>query len=288
MDSGKILVQLDSDKQPSLFDSVVAIDSGVDHLLRYGHVLPSEVQSIVHGAIFTRKHDDLHRTAIFLGGSDVARGEELLEKIKSHFLGGLRVSVLLDANGANTTAAAAVLAAASEGSLDGKKALVLGGTGPVGRRVVRLLARQGAHVRVGSRNASRSWEVCAAIAAKVPNATLSAYTTETPRERREALKGVQILVAAGAAGAELLSATERRGCSTLEVAIDLNAVPPLGLEGLEVIDRGVKRDNAVCYGAIGIGARKMKIHRAAIQRLFTRNDLILDAEQIFDIGREMP
>jgi hypothetical protein len=31
----------------------------------------------------------------------------------------------------------------------------------------------------------------------------------------------------------------------------------------------------------------MKIHKAALRRLFKSNDLVLDAEQIFDIGREL-
>jgi hypothetical protein len=31
----------------------------------------------------------------------------------------------------------------------------------------------------------------------------------------------------------------------------------------------------------------MKIHKAAIQKLFERNDQVLDAEEIFAIGGEM-
>src|SRR5215211_7154690 len=103
----KILIQLDSDPHPSSFDRVVAIDAGVDELFSYGGVEPVEVAGLVHGAIFTRKPSDLKRTAIFVGGSDVALGERLmamaLEAMIPAF--GLRVSVLLDANGANTTAA---------------------------------------------------------------------------------------------------------------------------------------------------------------------------------------
>jgi len=62
----------------------------------------------------------------------------------------------------------------------------------------------------------------------------------------------------------------------LRVAIDLNAVPPLGIEGVEVTDKGVERDGVICYGAIGVGDTKMKIHRAAIARLFESNDQVLD------------
>src|SRR5438132_10732127 len=152
-DKRKILIQLDTDPQPSVFDRVVAIDAGVDELFSYGGVKPEQVQALVHGAIFTRGSDDLSRTAIFIGGSDVAAGERLLAEVQKHMLPqfGLRVSVLLDANGANTTAAAAVLAAARHVDLKDAAALVVAGTGPVGQRAARLLTRQGADVRVGSR-----------------------------------------------------------------------------------------------------------------------------------------
>src|ERR1700756_1181612 len=158
MDKRKILIQLDSDSHPSVFDRVVAVDAGADEVFSYGGVRPEQVRDLVHGAIFTRGPKDLKSTAIFVGGSDVAAGERLLAEVQKHMLPkfGLRVSVLLDANGANTTAAAAVRAAARHGDLKKTAAVVLGGTGPVGQRVALLLARQGAKVRVGSRQLDRA------------------------------------------------------------------------------------------------------------------------------------
>src|SRR5262245_13945020 len=169
MDKRTILIQLDSDPHPSVFDRVVAIDAGADEVFSYGGVKPEQVEGLVQGAIFTRGPADLKQTALFVGGSDVTAGEALVAAALKAMIPqlGLRVSVLLDANGANTTAAAAVRAAARHMDLGGAKALVLGGTGPVGQRVARLLARQGADVRVGSRQQARSQAVCEAIRAKV-------------------------------------------------------------------------------------------------------------------------
>src|SRR5262245_2817705 len=149
----KILIQLDSDPHPSVFDRVVAVDAGADLVFSYGSVKPEQVRDLVHGAIFTRGPQDLKSTALFVGGSDVAAGEKLLAKALEAMIPayGLRVSVLLDANGANTTAAAAVRVAARHLDLKGARALVLGGTGPVGQRVALLLARQGAEVRLAYR-----------------------------------------------------------------------------------------------------------------------------------------
>src|SRR3954452_19622193 len=133
MDKRKILIQLDGDLHPSVFDRVVAIDAGADEVFSYGGVKPEHVQALVHGAIFTRGPKDLKSTALFIGGSDVAAGEALLKEALRHMIPqfGLRVSVLLDANGANTTAAAAVRAAARHLDLQGAPAVVLGATGPV-------------------------------------------------------------------------------------------------------------------------------------------------------------
>jgi hypothetical protein len=287
MTKRKILLQFDPDPHASVFDAVVAVDAGVDQLLQYSEIEPAEVRDLVHGAMFTRGPQDLPSTAIFIGGSNVSAGEELLKQVKACFFGPMRVSVLLDANGANTTAAAAVLAAARHVELRGATAAVLAGTGPVGQRAARLLARQGSHVRVASRSLDKAKLVCGSIQSLVPGAELTPVQTRSSPDIASALAGAQVVIAAGAAGVELLPADVRAAARSLQVAIDLNAVPPAGIAGIDVMDKAKERDGAHCYGAIGVGGTKMKIHRAAIAKLFTASDLVLDAEEVFAIGREL-
>src|SRR5258708_5557374 len=187
-DKRKILIQLDTDPQPSVFDRVVAVDAGADHIFSYGSVKPEQVQGLVHGAIFTRGPKDLHRTAIFVGGSDVAAGEAVLDAVRAALLPdwGLQVSVLLDSNGANTTAAAAVRAAARHVELRGVPALVLGGTGPVGQRVARLLAHEGADVRLASRQAARAQAAALAIREKLTGAKVAGVAASSSDELAKA------------------------------------------------------------------------------------------------------
>ena len=290
----RILVQLDPDAHPSCFDAVVAIDAGVDQLLQYRSVRPEDVTGIVHGTMFTRWVEDLRNTAIFIGGGDVGRGEALLERVRQTFFGPLRVSVMLDANGCNTTAAAAVLAAEEQLDTARATALVLGGTGPVGQRVARLLARQGAAVRLASRAKSRAEEAAVAInqrLAKSPGEVapgkVTPWRADDGASLSEALRGADLVVAAGAAGVCLLPLEARRQAKSVRVAIDLNAVPPAGIEGIEAADRGVARDGVACYGPIGVGGTKMRIHRAAVARLFESSDQCLDAEEILALGRKL-
>jgi len=286
VDKRKLLIQLDSDPQPSVFDQVVAYDAGADVVLSYGGVTPETVREKVHGCIFTRGPKDLHRTAIFVGGSNVAMGEKLLAEACKHMLPqfGLRVSVLLDANGANTTAAAAVRAAARHLDLRSTKALVLGGTGPVGQRAALLLARQGGQVRLGSRQAARAAAVVENIRTKIPDAKLEPVTADPSGDLSAALADCTLVIAAGAAGAVLLPRAARQACRTLRVMIDLNAVPPAGIEGVGIADKGTEHDGVLAYGAIGVGDLKMKIHKKAIARLFERNDQVLDAEEVYALG----
>jgi hypothetical protein len=289
-DKATILLQLDTDPLPSVFDRVVAVDSGVEHLFSYGGVTPAAVMPLVHGCIFTRHPKDLNRTAIFIGGSDVAAGEAVLAEVKKHLIPqyGMSVSIMLDSNGANTTAAAAVRAAGRHLDLGAAHSLVLGGTGPVGQRVARLLAKHGGSVRIGSRQRDRAEAVCTAIRAQVPNAKVEAVSVGSSTDGPRVLEGRNLVVAAGAAGAVLLPRKVREASRDLRVAIDLNAVPPAGIEGIEVIDRAKERDGIICYGAIGIGETKMKAHKTAIHHLFEANNAVLDIEEIYDITLRLP
>jgi hypothetical protein len=282
----KILIQLDVDPQPSVFDGVVAVDSGVDHLFRHGGVTSAAVRDLVHGALFTRGPAELCSTAIFVGGSDVAAAEAVLEAVKKTFFGPFKVSVLFDANGANTTAAAAVLAAleSMDGSLEGVPAVVLAATGPVGQRAARLLCTLGARVSVGS----RSFDRAAALAKSLGHHSgshVSSFSSASALDLAAALGDAKVIISAGAAGATLLAASVWQGQSALKTLIDLNAVPPLGIEGIEATDRKTSRGNILAWGALGVGRTKMKIHKKAIQELFVANDKVLDAEQVLELGR---
>lgn len=284
----RILIQLDPDKHPSVFDRVVAADAGVDHIFSYGSVKPEDVEPLVHGAIFTRGFDQLKNTAIFVGGSDMEAGEVLLEAVRKAFFGPFRVSVMLDPNGSNTTAAAAVLRVIEGvgGSLDDHDAAVLAATGPVGRRVAMLLAHQGARVRVGSRQHAKSAAVAESLAEMTGNRFVP-FETSTPEALAEGLHGTEVIVAAGAAGIMLLPKQVLETCDQLKVAIDLNAVDPVGIEGIKPQDKKTERGQFLAWGALGVGSLKMKIHKAAIRKLFDAPDQIIDAREAFEIGKTL-
>jgi hypothetical protein len=285
----KLLLQLDSAPLPSVFDRVVAYDGGSDDVMSYGGVTDGAVRDLVHGAIFTRGPKDLRNTAIFIGGPDMAAGERLLAAAQAAFFGPFRVSTMLDPNGSNTTAVAAVmkLMEAAGGDVRGRRVVVVAGTGPVGMRAAGLLAKLGADVVISSRKPPEEEERLVAAIRERFGGNVRAVQMKDGSHAAEVLEGAEFLINAGPAGIQLVPREAWAGRPGLRVAIDLNAVPPLGVEGVEVNDDARQVDGATVIGALGVGNLKMQLHRACIARLFTRNDLVLDAETIADVAREL-
>ena len=283
----KLLLQLDSSRLPSVFDQVVAYDAGADQVMSYGGVTETDVRDLILGCLFTRGPKDLHNTAVWIGGSNMAAGEQLLAVAVDSMFAPFKVSVMLDSNGSNTTAVAAVVKIEQAvGDVKGKRVVVLGGTGPVGQRAAGLLAKAGAQVTLTSRKSEQGEKSRQFVNARF-NVRVESAAVADPSQVPLVLEGVQILLNAGAAGIQMVSQAAWTAVKTLKVAVDLNAVPPLGIEGVEVNDAGVVRNGVTVFGAFGIGNFKTKLHKACIARLFERNDLVLDAETIADVAREL-
>jgi ribulose 1,5-bisphosphate synthetase/thiazole synthase len=283
----KLLLQLDSSRLPSVFDQVVAYDAAADVVLSYGGVTEGDVRDLIHGCIFTRGPKDLHNTAVWIGGNNMSAGEQLLAMAQDALFEPFSVSIMLDSNGSNTTAVAAVVKVEETlGDLEGKNVLILAGTGPVGQRAAGLLAKDGAHVTITSRKPEQGEKARQFISARF-NVQVEALTLNDPSKLPQLLRDVEVLLNSGPAGVQMVPQSAWTNAKTLRVAVDLNAVPPLGIEGVDVNDAGVKRNGVVVFGAFGVGNFKTKLHKACVARLFTRNDLVLDAEAIAEIAREL-
>ncbi len=282
----RILFQLDTDPIPNTFDTVVAYDGGADHVSCRGNVKPSTVGTMVDGAVFTRPPKQKKNTALFITGSNMGEGEAVLASIRDHFFADFRVSVMLDSNGSNTTAAAAVAYIGKHLDIAGKRAVVLAGTGPVGQRAGVMLAEEGAEVILTSRRIDRAETACEAMRRRF-KVDLKPAASGDPTALRKVLAGADILLATGAAGVQLVHEADWRDLDKLKFLLDANATPPLGIEGIDLMDRATDRHGKLCYGAIGFGSFKLEVHRACIAKLFEANDVVLDAPQIFSLAKAM-
>lgn len=282
----KLLYHFDTDAIPSVFDSVVAYDGGADHVTQLASITPDNCYSLVEGAIYTRAPKNKKNTAIFIGGSDLAAGQDLFAAVQKIFFQNFRVSIMLDSNGCNTTAAAGVALITNTLDVKGKTAVVLAGTGPVGQRAAAMLAMKGANVRLTSRKLDRSQLSCELMQQQF-GVELEPMVAADDDSIAVALDNAHIVFGAGKTGIQLLNAKQWQQHPTIEVMADVNTAPPLGFEGIDMMDKGEDRLGKRIFGGIGIGALKLKLHRACIARLFESNDLVLDAKEVYTTAESL-
>ena len=286
----KVLLQLDTEEHPSPFDAIVAHDAGVDVLLSHSGVKAESARALAQDAFFTRGVDDLNTMAVWVGGTDVAGGEEIFDEVQKAFFGPFRVSVMIDSNGCNTTAATTVARITKARSLSGDRAVVIG-LGAVGLRSATLLQKEGCEVTVatlppdlfGSDRAHRrprGLEVAQELGLDV----------REPGDRTELegiLDGAQIVLSAGPAGVPVLRRDVWMQHPTIELLADYNAAEPLGIEGTEATDDLADHDGKLILGALAIGGPKMKVHKACVRRLFESNDEVLDTDAVYAVAKEL-
>jgi pimeloyl-ACP methyl ester carboxylesterase len=301
----KILIQLDSDKFSSTFDSIVAHDVGADVVQSYGAVTPADVRGLILSACFTRGIPDLHNIAVWIGGSDVEVGEQLLAETCRTFFGPFKLSVMLDSNGCNTTASTAIAKLGAQVNLQRKNACVLG-PGPVGLRAAILLAAEGSCVTLSAippqifgarynralaertlqaaRNAVLAFQDRARASA---GGSVQIETASDIAALEKSLETAEILVAAGPAGVQMLPRTLWTCLPGLKWLLDFNLTEPLGIEGIKPSDEFADYGDKRILGALALGNAKMKVHRACLAALFERNDLVLDAEGVYGIAKQI-
>jgi hypothetical protein len=286
----QVLLQLDTDEHPSPFDAIVAHDAGVDVLLSHGGVQPESVRALVQDAFFTRGPDDLKTMAVWVGGKRVTAGEEIFAEVQRAYFGPFRVSVMLDSNGCNTTAATTIARIAKTRDLSGSRAVVLG-LGAVGLRSAVLLQGEGCEVAVASlppdlfgddRPYRRPHGLTVA-----ERLGLDAREPADRSELESLLDGAAIVLSAGPAGVQVLRRDAWARHPTVELLADYNAAEPLGIEGTKATDDLADHDGRLVLGALAIGGPKMKVHKACVRRLFERNDQVLDTDAVYAVAKEL-
>jgi methylenetetrahydrofolate/methylenetetrahydromethanopterin dehydrogenase (NADP+) len=228
--------------------------------------------------------------AVWVGGKNVAAGEEIFDQVQKAFFGPFRVSVMIDSNGCNTTAATTIARIAKARSLAGDRAVVIG-LGAVGLRSAVLLQKEGCEVTMAALSPDlfpgdrphrrpRGLEVAQRLGLDV----------REPGDRAEleaTLDGAQIVLSAGPAGVPVLRRDFWATHPTIELLADYNAAEPLGIEDTKATDDMAEREGKLVLGALAIGGPKMKVHKTCVRRLFETNDQVLDTDTVYEIAREL-
>jgi methylene-tetrahydromethanopterin dehydrogenase len=265
-------------KQASPFDVNMAADAGWQLIVPYCEAGTAQMQALTQDAIFSRGPKGVLRTGIFVGGRDALVAMDMLERAKEAMVPPFTVGVMADPSGAYTTAAAMVACVEAslkrhrpEGLKD-LKVVVLGGLGPVGRIAGLMAAQAGAEVHLSSRNGREQAETEAAATANRFGTVMHGVSGADPAAVRASLADADVLLACAAAGVQVASAEDLSHARRLQVAADVNAVPPEGVAGVGVMDEGqpVAGTAAVGFGALAIGNWKYQTQHHLLLRLRER------------------
>ncbi len=291
-----VLIFLDTDKHTSPFDMLSAIDLYPDaQILPYSNVEPDDARRIIQDAMFPRGPKGAKHTKVFIGGQDMEKALEILKIAKKSMFPPFELAVIVDPRGAYTTASAAVaqtLALFKKkgfGDFKDKTATVLAGTGPVGQVAARLYAMEGGNVVVTSRKLQRANAVASKINEEIGAEKACGAQASAPDETAGAIGEADIILSAGAAGIQLLplDVLKNHG-KQCRVVGDINAVPPLGIEGLKPTDNGIEFLPGIWgIGALAIGPFKSQIEAELFKRAVESPKGILDYKVAYDIAKSI-
>jgi hypothetical protein len=283
----KLLIQLDTDEHPSPFDAIAAYDADVDIVLGFGGVTADDLDDIVQGALFPRGPDGLANTAFWVGGSKVRDGEGVFEAARKLFFEPFQPSIMLDSDGSNTTAAAAVALVRGAVELQGSRAAVIG-VGPVGLRTAELLRREDAEVTMFTFPPD-VMEGGHHRASGIPIAEEAGFEVIEPGSSDEldaALAGHAAVFAAGPAGTQILRRSGWAQAEGVQVVVDYSAAEPVGVEGVERDDELEDEDGVKKLGALAVGGPKMKLQKRCVQRMFESKGTVMDLQSVYDVALE--
>ncbi|NNC68351.1 MAG: methylenetetrahydromethanopterin dehydrogenase [Gammaproteobacteria bacterium] len=298
MEKPYILHMFTPAKNLSPFDVNMALDAGWDNAVGYTNVEKDDVQALTQDAIFSRSPSGVKRTGIFLGGRDMHMAMDMMEIVQESMVPPFQVSCFADPSGAFTTAAGMVacveqaLKDKHDTDLTGKCVIVMGGTGPVGSTAAVLAAKAGASsVKILGRKKDKSQRVAALC-----NSEYGADLLGIEGEANDMIDGIvgkaDVILACAAAGVQVITEEHIKNAATnLKVAADVNAVPPSGIYGLDVMGACEPIEgstNAFGIGALAIGNVKYQTQHRLLQEMHDRDDpIFLHFERAFEVAREI-
>lgn len=285
-------------KYVSPFDINMAYEAHYDAVVPYCNVTLEEIHGLTQDTIFSRRPEGVRRTGIFIGGRDFHLAIDMLQAARAAMVPPFEVSVLVDPSGAITTAAALValverwLEKIHATDLRGKAIAVFGGTGPVGTCVALLAARCGAAVALVSHRGQTHAEAVAGECAARYGVSFVGADGSTPAAVGALLARAEVVFNTAKAGVRVIDAAALAGARALLAVADANAVPPSGIEGLDVRDAGIvlatPSGKAIGLGALAVGDIKYRVHTGLLQQMYDATEpLYLADEQAFDLAREI-
>jgi methylene-tetrahydromethanopterin dehydrogenase len=295
-DAKAILHMLEPNKHMSPFDVNMAADAGYDTIVPYTHVELDEVRALTQDAIFSRPPKYGLRTGIFIGGKDAILALDMMKAAEEALVPPFGLSVFADPAGSFTTAAAMVacieqvLKKKFGRGLKGSKVAIFGATGVVGFASSIISALEGAHVQLVAHRGVDRVIKAAAVSKERFGVDLEPVAGETPEQKADIIANAEIIYAAAAAGVQVISAEDKKRAKKLLAVADVNAVPPPGVEGMELFMNGEQLPgcDAMGVGPLAIGDIKYKTQAGLLKQMLSAEEAqFLDFRHAFTMARQL-
>lgn len=300
MEKRSILYMLDPMPHNSPFDLNMAVDAGYDILFPFNNVNLESVRGLIQDAIFSRGPAGVKKTAAFIGGRDLRLARDMMEAARTAMVPPFEISVLADPSGAFTTAAALVALVEKQLlehhglPLNGLRGVVFGGTGPVGTATGIIASLAGMDVKIVDHLSIDNALERANEYNELYGARMNGTHAGSEADKARLLSDADVVFCTAKAGVQVLGAGVLKDAQQLKVAGDVNAVPPLGIEGIMTKDNGspfplaVNSPGAVGIGALAIGDIKYQLqHRLLMLLRESEKPCYLDFRQAFEHARTM-
>lgn len=205
-------------------------------------------------------------------------------------------SVFADPAGSFTTSAAMVacvgrvLKTKFNRDWKGAKVAVFGATGVVGFASSVIAALEGAHVRLVAHRGVDRVIRSAAISKERFGVDLEPVKGETADEKRDIIANADVIFAAAAAGVQVVSKENLAIAKNLLVAADVNAVPPTGVEGMDMMMDGVPLPGSATLGVgpLAIGDIKYKCESGLFKEMIaSEKPLAIDFRHAYALAKTL-
>jgi len=275
----ELLFMFDTSRRASPFDLTMAYDAGFDAVIPYENVTPRDATSLTQDAMFSRSPKAFKHTCFFINGRDVKKAEETLKAVKQAMFPPFETNVIIDPSGAYTTAVALVAKVEDAmnshglGGLTGKNYAVFG-TGPVGITVAEILTSLECVVTVAEPNPMLNSDYLLQHEAfrgvlERHGAYLHGVSAPTQAEKLKILKQADVIFTVAARGVRIIEKDMINKLKPTKVLVDTNAVPPLGIEGLELNDFMKELAPGIYgIGALVIGDLKYKLQKELLREAY--------------------
>lgn len=280
----------------SPFDVNMAVDAGFKVVVTHTGVSLDHTTALVQDAIFSRPPEYGCRTGLFIGGKDALLALDMLDAAKSAFVPPFKLSAFADPGGSFTTAAAmvALVEEVYRGrtglGLDGAKIAVFGSTGVVGFISSVIAARLGADVTMVSHMGLDALKPLVKAGKARFGVNLRPTAGARAQDKSRIVAKADIVLCAAAAGIRVITSEQLTKSRKTLVAADVNAVPPSGIELVELFDRGrtIKGTDIASIGPLAIGDIKYKTQAALFRKMVTSNEPVaLDFNDAFEVARKL-